>query len=220
MGLLQPAPAVIGAVSLTAIVGLIVLVHFIFCVVILGNVDSEKAITVSGVQISTMLQCAGGAFCLIGLPLTVHGGVGAIYRVPSHLNTYLMYQFLSLLAGASFLISVAANQRPCHTRESIVPGELATMVCGLPSGGALVLLAIFLVVVCVAMYLVWSLTENTKKRLETDLFRYQEPLQLKAQMGEDAMAQATKNATGGVAAAHRMGVPGALWSSAALCFLA
>lgn len=33
---------------------LIVLGHFIFCVAILGNVDSEKSITVSGVELSTM----------------------------------------------------------------------------------------------------------------------------------------------------------------------
>lgn len=205
-----------GAFSLTAIVGLIVLGHFIFCVAILGNVDSEKSITVSGVELSTMLQCAAGAFCLLGLPLTIHGGIGAIYRIPSHLNTYLMYLAVSLVAGASFLISVAANQRPCHTRQPHVPGEMATMVCGLPSGSAMVLLAIFLVVVCVSMYLVWSLTENTKKSLQTDLFRYQEPLQMKAQLGEEAMAQAQRNARGGVAAAHRGAIPGALWNAAAL----
>ncbi|CAJ1355754.1 unnamed protein product, partial [Effrenium voratum] len=105
MAFLQPAPAVVGPVSLTALVGLIVLVHFGLNVFILGSV-SDKSVIVSGVEISSTLQYALGAFCLLGLPLTVHGGVGAVYRVPGHLHTYLWYLFAFLAAGAACLISV------------------------------------------------------------------------------------------------------------------
>ena len=37
--------------------------------------------TTFGVGEALRLQCAGGAFCLIGLPLTVHGGWEALGKI-------------------------------------------------------------------------------------------------------------------------------------------
>lgn len=66
MGLLQPAPAVIGGISITAIVGLIVLAHFVLCVVILANVDSEKPVTAGSQRLrkksSRHFQCESNDF--------------------------------------------------------------------------------------------------------------------------------------------------------------
>mmetsp|Transcript_23590 Transcript_23590/g.44552 ORF Transcript_23590/g.44552 Transcript_23590/m.44552 type:complete len:216 (-) Transcript_23590:96-743(-) len=215
MSLLQPAPTVLGPLPLTALVGLLVLAHFVFCVIVLASVSSDKSVVVNHVEFSNTLQCAFGAFCLIGLPITIHAGIGTVFRVPGHLYSYLWYQFFTLLTVGGFLISLAVNQRSCFTREGKA-GDMATLVCGIPNITSMILLALALIFMSVAMYFVWSLGENFKRRLETDLFRYQEPLQLKAQMGEEAAAQAAQNAYAAANAAHRMGVPGALWTPPAL----
>ncbi|CAE7678570.1 rab1D, partial [Symbiodinium sp. CCMP2456] len=198
-----------------ALVGFLVLAHFGFCVYVLATVQSDKSMLIGHVEVSNTLQCAFGAFCLIGLPVTIHAGVGTVFRAPGHLYSYIWYQFLTLLSVGGFLLSLAVSQRSCFTREARGEG-LATMVCGLPNITSMVFLAIFSLSMSVAMYLVWSLGEVYKGRLATDLFRYQEPLQLKAQLGEEAAAQAAQNAQAAAAAAHRMGVPGALWSPGAL----
>lgn len=215
MSLIQPAPAVLGPLPLPALVGFLVLAHFGFCVYVLATVQSDKSMLIGHVEVSNTLQCAFGAFCLIGLPVTIHAGVGTVFRAPGHLYSYIWYQFLTLLSVGGFLLSLAVSQRSCFTREARGEG-LATMVCGLPNITSMVFLAIFSLSMSVAMYFVWSLGEIYKGRLATDLFRYQEPLQLKAQLGEEAAAQAAQNAQAAAAAAHRMGVPGALWSPGAL----
>ncbi|CAE7940896.1 rab1D [Symbiodinium necroappetens] len=207
MSLIQPAPAVLGPLPLPALVGFLVLAHFGFCVYVLATVQSDKSMLIGHVEVSNTLQCAFGAFCLIGLPVTIHAGVGTVFRAPGHLYSYIWYQFLTLLSVGGFLLSLAVSQRSCFTREARGEG-LATMVCGLPNITSMVFLAIFSLSMSVAMYFVWSLGEIYKGRLATDLFRYQEPLQLKAQLGEEAAAQAAQNAQAAAAAAHRMGVKG------------
>ncbi|CAE7884374.1 rab1D [Symbiodinium microadriaticum] len=199
MSLIQPAPAVLGPLPLPALVGFLVLAHFGFCVYVLATVQSDKSMLIGHVEVSNTLQCAFGAFCLIGLPVTIHAGVGTVFRAPGHLYSYIWYQFLTLLSVGGFLLSLAVSQRSCFTREARGEG-LATMVCGLPNITSMVFLAIFSLSMSVAMYFVWSLGEIYKGRLATDLFRYQEPLQLKAQLGEEAAAQAAQNAQAAAAA--------------------
>eukprot|EP00439_Symbiodinium_sp_Y106_P086976 s532_g37.t1 len=210
MSLIQPAPAVLGPLPLPALVGFLVLAHFGFCVYVLATVQSDKSMLIGHVEVSNMLQCAFGAFCLIGLPVTIHAGVGTVFRAPGHLYSYIWYQFLTLLSVGGFLLSLAVSQRSCFTREAREGDNLATMVCGLPNITSMVFLAIFALSMSVAMYFVWSLGEIYKGRLATDLFRYQdgEPLQLKAQLGEEAAAQAAREAQAAAAAAHRMAVKG------------
>ncbi|CAE7446431.1 rab1D [Symbiodinium natans] len=215
MSLIQPASAVLGPISLTALVGFLVLAHLAFCIFMLASVRSDQSMTIGHVEVSNTLQCAFGAFCLIGIPITIHAFIGTVFRAPGHLYSYLWYQFLTLVAVGGFCLSLALNQKSCFTREG-KNGDLATLVCGLPNITSMVFLAVFLLSMSTAMYFVWSLSENFKRRLETDLFRYQEPLQLKAQMGEEAAAQAARDARAAAAAAHQMSVPGALWSPSAL----
>eukprot|EP00931_Biecheleriopsis_adriatica_P106909 TRINITY_DN8126_c0_g1_i2.p1 TRINITY_DN8126_c0_g1~~TRINITY_DN8126_c0_g1_i2.p1 ORF type:complete len:220 (+),score=41.53 TRINITY_DN8126_c0_g1_i2:106-765(+) len=212
MVMLEPAPAVVGPISLTALVGIILLVHFLICLSVLASVSSDKIVQVSGVELSTTLQCACGAFCLIGIPVTIHAGVGAVYRVPTHLSAYIMYLFASLAVVGLFFVNLARFQESCVTRAASDPTEMATMFCGLPSVGTFFSMCLVLLSISVAIYLVWSLNENIKRRLETDLFRYQEPLQLQAQLAEEATAEAARQAKAAAAKAHRMAVPGAMWT--------
>eukprot|EP00440_Ansanella_granifera_P021232 gb/GFBE01023048.1/.p1 GENE.gb/GFBE01023048.1/~~gb/GFBE01023048.1/.p1 ORF type:complete len:218 (+),score=45.03 gb/GFBE01023048.1/:1-654(+) len=216
MGLLQPAAPVIGPLSLPAIVGILLLVHFAICTLVLANVRSDKNLEMGDAEVSSTFMCLHGAFCLLGIPVIIHAGIGTLYRVPSHLSAYITYQFATMAVLAFDFWGIASSARSCVTQAARDPGELATLVCGLPGIGTFFTMTLVLLCISVAIYLVWSLNENIKQRNETDLFRYQEPLQLQAQMAAEATAQAAKEAQAAAAAAHRMAVPGALWSPAAV----
>jgi len=212
MGLLQPAPNVIGPLSLTAMVGLIICVHFIICVIVIASVSSAEVMTISAVEISPTIQCIAGAIFLLGIPICVHAGIGTLYKVPSHLSAYIIYLFLTFVCIGIFFGTIATYEQSCITSSTKHASELAVLTCGIPTATTFAQMCVALMLICVAIYMVWSLNEQLKRRLETDLFRYQEPLALQAQLADEAAAQAAEEAKAAAKAAHRMAVPGALWS--------
>eukprot|EP00930_Biecheleria_cincta_P068479 TRINITY_DN5591_c0_g1_i2.p1 TRINITY_DN5591_c0_g1~~TRINITY_DN5591_c0_g1_i2.p1 ORF type:complete len:222 (-),score=40.97 TRINITY_DN5591_c0_g1_i2:68-733(-) len=214
MGILQPAPAVVGSLSLAAVVGAICFVHFLICVSVLASVSSEKSVQVGSVMVSSTLQCVIGAFCLVGIPIIVHASIGTLFRVPSHLTAYIFYMFLSMIGVAVFFMEMAKHEHNCVTQMPDQPGGMATMVCGIPSVGTFFMMLIVLLFICVAIYLVWSMNENIRRRTETDLFRYQEPLALQAQMAHEAQQYAAMQDRQAAELAYGMKNPGAQWSPA------
>eukprot|EP00442_Polarella_glacialis_P029987 CAMPEP_0115118522 /NCGR_PEP_ID=MMETSP0227-20121206/44542_1 /TAXON_ID=89957 /ORGANISM="Polarella glacialis, Strain CCMP 1383" /LENGTH=210 /DNA_ID=CAMNT_0002519809 /DNA_START=64 /DNA_END=696 /DNA_ORIENTATION=- len=206
---LQPAPAVIGPISLVAAVGLFCLTHLAIILTVIGRVSSKDSMEVAGVDISPQMQCSMGAFCLLGVPIIIHGCLGAIYRVPSHLHAYTNYLFASLLVAAVWFGIFASIEQGCKTVKSLNGAEMETMVCGLPNTVTFMTLFIFMIIICIAIYMVWSMQEQIKKRLETDLFKYQEPYLLQQELADEAAAQA---ATAAQDAHHNKAVPGAAWA--------
>lgn len=73
---------------------------------------------------------------------------------------------------------------------------------------------VILIFICVAIYLVWSMNENIRRRIETDLFRYQEPLQLQAQLAHEAEQYTAMQERQAAELAHSMKIPGAMWAPA------
>ncbi|CAE8618688.1 unnamed protein product [Polarella glacialis] len=130
---LQPAPAVIGPISLVAAVGVLLLIHLAINLTVIGQVSSEASLEVAGVQISPQMQCSMGAFCWLGVPIITHGCLGAINRVPSHLHAYTNYLFASLLVAAVWFGIFASVEQGCNTVKSLNGAEMETMVCGLPN---------------------------------------------------------------------------------------
>lgn len=187
MDFLQPAGPVVGPFPLHAVVSTVCGLHLLVNMVVLGSVSSEKSIKVSQVEISPQVQCAVGAFALIGIPVIIHGGMGAIYRAPGHLSAYNYYLGVCLAFAALWFGIFAKFQNPCATVNR--PGRLATMVCDKDDDSILIMLILVMILTSAAIYLVWSMQENIKERLETDLFRYKEPYALYEQMADDAAAQ-------------------------------
>eukprot|EP00933_Yihiella_yeosuensis_P041179 TRINITY_DN355_c0_g1_i1.p1 TRINITY_DN355_c0_g1~~TRINITY_DN355_c0_g1_i1.p1 ORF type:complete len:347 (-),score=61.02 TRINITY_DN355_c0_g1_i1:50-1015(-) len=187
MDFIQPAGPVVGPFPLHAAVAMICGLHLFINMVVLGSVSSEKSVKVAQVEISPQLQCVVGAFALIGIPVIIHGGMGAIYRAPGHLSAY-NYYLVGCMAFAALWFGIFVKfQNPCVTVNR--PGRLATMTCNHEDESIFILLIVVMMLTSAAIYLVWSMQENIKERLETDLFRYKEPYALYEQMADDAAAQ-------------------------------
>lgn len=177
MGVLAPAPVTLGFVPITAAVGLVCIVNIIVCATILANVSSVTALQLSGVTISPLLQCVTGAWCLLGVPAAIIGGVGALYRVETNLNIYMAYLLASII-GLAVWVAIFA---------SASTGALSSVL-------SLVWVSIFILCICFGLYLVWSMKDYIAQRLETELIRYQEPWALAAQLADDTAAAAALQA--------------------------
>jgi len=191
MGLLSPAPTVLGACSLTAAVETVCAVHLCVCITIMASVDSAQAVVMAGVEVSPAFQCLTAAWCLLGVPIIIHGGIGAVYCVEGHLATYLMYLF------GTFAWAVACTAlflRYGNTCSSLHPTtndgrSTASMVCGVSNGMVIFWMLALLGLIIAGAYLVWSMKEYCKTRLEMELIRYQEPWQVVQALADDVAAE-------------------------------
>lgn len=189
---LSPAPTLCGICSITAAVEVLCLLHLILSIVIVTEVSSVKLATWGGLLISPSLQCAVGAWCLIGIPIIIHAGVGAIYRVESNMVPYMLYlagTFVGLLVWVICLFSYGFS---CTTTQAVgYSSEVASVVCSMSTAGSIIAYIAGVGGVAFAVYLVWSMKEFIRVRQETELIRYQEPWQVVQSMAdEQAIMQA------------------------------
>jgi hypothetical protein len=194
---ISAAPHVLGVFSLTAAVEFICCLHLVTCVIILSLTSSSEAVAYGGVEVSPEFQCANAAWFLAGIPVIVMGGVGACYRVESHLTAYMAYLTGTLGVVIMWLIFFVNFGNTCETlqprvQHSSSPGEWmvtqASFVCGVTNGLQIFGMAALVGVFVAAIYLVWSMKVYIKNRHETELLRYQEPWQTVQAFAED-MAQ-------------------------------
>merc|ERR1719389_643634 len=89
--MITPAPGVLGGFSLLSAVELICLTHLITCIVMISMASSVTSVDYAGVRISGFMQCLNAAWFLLGIPIIIIGGVGAVYRVEAQLRTYIAY---------------------------------------------------------------------------------------------------------------------------------
>lgn len=192
MGIITPAPNVIGGLSLTAAVELLCAAHLLVCLTVVAQVSSVESITVGGLRVSPTNQCITAAWFLLGVPMIIHGGVGAVYRVESHLTAYMTY-LLGCVALA--MVWAAAFVRYGNTCTTLQPdrgsAKAVSFVCGITNAMVIFWLVLIVVMVAGAAYLVWSMAEYIRKRTETELLRYREPYQMIQTLADDiAMEQA------------------------------
>jgi len=195
MGVVTPAPNVLGMCSLTAAVEMVCLVNLCVSIVAISSVDSAHAMTVSGVDISPEMQCITAAWFLIGIPLSVYAGVGALYRVESHLNVYAIYLIGTIIVLLFWVCVLLKYSSGCNTFQPTSPLQPATFACGAAHALTIFWLLVGVLFVIFALYLIWSKRDWIQKRFETDLIRYQEPWQMVASLADDVAAEEARELT-------------------------
>jgi len=191
MGLLSPAPTVLGACSLTAAVETVCAVHLCVCIFVLTQVDSAQAVFMAGVEVSPAWQCVSAAWCLLGVPIIIHGGIGAVYCVEGHLATYLMYLIGTFAWAGAWTMLFLRFGNTCSTLHPTTNDgrSTASFVCGISNGMVIFWMLALLGLIVAGAYLVWSMKEYCKKRLEMELIRYQEPWQVVQALADDVAAE-------------------------------
>jgi len=120
-----------GVISLLTGVELICLVDLVAKICVLGVVSSVEPLDFAGVAISPFFQMLCGAWQLVGIGLLVGAGVGAVYRIETHLRLYQMYWQASAVVYAVFAMVIAWSGSLCG---SVVSAEAmrhgTAIVCG------------------------------------------------------------------------------------------
>mmetsp|Transcript_29273 Transcript_29273/g.62212 ORF Transcript_29273/g.62212 Transcript_29273/m.62212 type:complete len:229 (-) Transcript_29273:57-743(-) len=190
MGLLAPAPLLIGNVSLIAAIEAVCLVHLIMCIFFVSNVSSVDTVKVAGVEIAPVFQCMTGAWFLLGIPFVIIGGVGAMYRVGNNLALYSLYLIGTLGVAIMWIAIFVRYGNTCATLQPAIGQQTqASFVCGVSNGMVLFWMLVLIGGILGAIYLVWSMQEYIKNRLETELIRYQEPWQVVSSLADDVAAE-------------------------------
>jgi len=200
MGLLSPAPTVLGACSLTAAVETVCAVHLCACIFILAQVDSANSVVMAGVEVSPAFQSITAAWCLLGVPMIIHGGIGAIYCVEGHLATYMLYLAGTMVWAIAWIVLFLRYGNTCSTLHPTTNDgrSTASFVCGISNGMVIFWMLALLGVIATGVYLVWSMKEYCKTRLEMELIRYQEPWQVVQALADDVAAEQAMEAKAAV----------------------
>jgi hypothetical protein len=194
MALIQPAPGVLGGCTLLTAVELICLIHLITCMVFVSTASSVNSVDIAGVRISGYMQCINAAWFLLGIPLIIIGGVGAVFRVESQLKTYIAYLCGTFVVTLIWLGIFITYGNACNTIQPTSGNyhKQALMVCQASNGMIIFWMLVLIGIVCGAIYLVWSMLQYTRERLQTELLRYQEPWQAIASLADDAAEEEAK----------------------------
>lgn len=192
MGVITPAPGVLGAVSLTAAVQLVCLANLILCIYVISVVDSSKPTDFASVAVSPTAQCWNAAWFLLGIPMVIYGGVGAMYRVEFHMRVYEVYLVGTFFIGVAWTYVLLRYSSGCSTIMAPHTFGQAQFACTINNGITIFLLFIFDFLVLFAIYLVWSMKEFIQKRFETELIRYQEPWEMVASLADDVAQEEAK----------------------------
>lgn len=194
MGLITPAPGVVGGCSLLSACELICLAHLIVCIIVVASTSSTTSTDMAGVRISGYMQCVNAAWFLLGIPLVIIGGVGMVFRVEAQIRAYMWYLcgtfFVTLFWLGIFIIYGNA----CNTIQP-TSGQYkkqALMVCQAGNGMVIFWMLVAVGIVAGAIYLVWSMLQYTRQRVLNELLRYQEPWQAVTQLGDDYAAMEAK----------------------------
>lgn len=186
MGVIRPAPDVLGACSLTVMVEMICFVHLVICIVILANVSSVQTSVFGHMTFTPLLQCIIGAWCLFGIPLIVIAAFGTLYRLEDFLHCYIVYLSLTLVFAVAVLVSFISAHSVC-LRVTGHPEVL--MTCNIIDGFILFGMIIALGCLAFATYFVWSCRCYLLKRTETELLRYADTWQTAAALACDIQAE-------------------------------
>jgi len=189
MGVIAPAPPVLGTCSIVALLEALCAVHLVVSIIFVCLVDSIHATTVVGVEIDPLLQSFWGTWCLIGIPVIIYSGIGILYHVESHLNVYIAYLLGTLVWGIVWIWFFETEADSCWTDQPTGTDKTATYVCGLDEGVLILWGLILLGLNLVTLYLAWSAKVYIRERLETELIRYAEPWRMVNALSEDIAAE-------------------------------
>merc|ERR1719311_708134 len=78
-------------------VEVISITQIVYSVISLSLASSKDKLEIGGVVISPELEVAYAAWCLLGIPLAISAGVGALYQMPFHLQLFVLYPLGSLI---------------------------------------------------------------------------------------------------------------------------
>jgi len=200
---IKPAHEFCGCCTLLFGVETCALLNFINCIFVIASVSSVHAVRLAGLTMSANLQILNAAWSLLGIPIIVSAGVGAVYRIESHLRIYFYYLLASFFLATGMLISLLTTGNVCH---GAVPDEVKQLgesfVCAITDTFIYFWLLMGGLVHLYFVYVVWSAAEEIRRASYPALLSYKESLQNQSKMKSNL-----NPAGGGMPVASGQGMP-------------
>merc|ERR1711939_1197861 len=97
----------------------------------MGWCTSVGSIKLVGIEIPPWKQVVGATWALVGMPVIIQGGVGALYRIQGPVMQYCFYLVATCVLDIAFLLTLFYEADMCTT---VMPSEYVKMgshfVCG------------------------------------------------------------------------------------------
>lgn len=205
---IKPAHEFCGCCTLLFGVETCALLNFINCIFVIASVSSVHAVRLAGLTMSANLQILNAAWSLLGIPIIVSAGVGAVYRIESHLRIYFYYLFASFFLATAMLISLLTTGNVCH---GAVPDEVKQLgesfVCAITDTFIYFWLLIGGLIHLYFVYVVWSAAEEIHRACYPALLSYKEQLQNQSKIKSNTGLAGGGMPGGGMPLATGQGMP-------------
>jgi hypothetical protein len=148
-------------------VEIIALNQILYSILSLSLASSKEELEIGGLVITPTMEVAYAAWCLMGIPLAIGAGVGALYQMPFHLRMFELYLVALFVAHLGGVMGALGSGVLC---ESLVAPEVQRLgqhfVCAFVDAFLAFWLLIILCVQAYCIYVVHSaaaaITERSK----------------------------------------------------------
>lgn len=174
---LRPTHLCCGCVGLLVGVELICLMDLVWSVIIVAIVSSKERLFFFGLVIQPFWQVLAGALALIGIPVILGAGVGALYQIEPHLRYYAKYKWGCFFLGSWFFVQLVMDGKMCESTTSEQAQRLGSVfVCGFMDTFSVFWIAVWGLIYLYTIYIIWSAAEEVARLGNLEIVQYTKAL--------------------------------------------
>lgn len=177
MAKFRPSTTCCGVFSLLVGVEAICLLHLIIAVTIIACTSSRDTLKLLGISVAPWVQVVCATLALVGIPVIVGAGVGALYRIESHLRVFLGYLAVCLLVMCFVELHLLVSGTFCTNavnKDALRMGP--AFMCGFVETFLFFWMLLAGLCQIYFMYVVWSAAEEISQTTYPELMRYSNAL--------------------------------------------
>lgn len=168
---IRPATGFCGCFSLTLgvlWVGFTVLFKAFMC---LGVVSSKEPLHIGGVKIGPTFQMIQCAVSILGVPVAILAGIGALYRIERHVTLLFYYMVVAFSLDSYWWLRFMTQGSVC---DAMVPPHVkimgSTFICSVVNIIAFFWTTVVLIYTLYTIFVVWSMSEVLYKSDHPDIW--------------------------------------------------
>lgn len=174
---LRPTKTFLGCCSLVVGVEVFCAAALFVQVVVIAACSSAEPLRFAGVVVSPEVQVLAASWAFIGIPISISGGTGALYRVEPNVRLLLAYASASFVAGLVIPFWFLHSSSVC---DLVVAPELqnqgSAFVCGFAETFVFAWSLMSGFSHAYMIYIIWSAAEDMRLFPNPELMRYEEAL--------------------------------------------
>jgi len=174
----RPTHTCCGCCSLLIGVEVTCLLTLLVDIWLIAICSSSEPINIFHMEVPTWLEVAAATWAMIGIPIVINAGVGALYHIETNLRLLQWYLIISFAFGVVIPLYFLISGSVC---DSVVSPEVqklgSSFACGFTDTLALTWSMIFGMIHLYIIYVVWSAAEEIAHSPFPELMNYSDALQ-------------------------------------------